>query len=642
MNVATSMENLTYENTTPYIINNKLKKLTSFLMYVSCFTAFALMVFITVDVFMRTVFNSPILGSLEVSELAMVILCFAAFPFTQNQDEQLGIDLFTSKLSDSTNDILSIFTNLIAAIYCAILSGEMFQAAVKFFSRDDKTTIAQIPVWPFMAFATVMMGFLACIILLNVWMAFVRAQQSKRTSAALFALVLGVVITVLPFFLAGTSLGLSKVALGGLSFVYLIGLAFLGMPIGYAMLVTGVQVLLLLIPNIDRALAMIGASPFYATSSILMVVIPMFVMMGEFALYGNISTALFKACKTWAGATPGGLAIASVGGCAGFAAVCGDTWVTALTMSSVAMPAMEESKYNKAFAAACLSIGGPLGILIPPSFGFILYSIVTEVSVGRLFIAGIIPGLLLALFLMIIIYIRVRLKPSLAPRGQSYTWMEKIKSTAGVIPMLGLFAIIIGSILTGIATPNEGGAVASFACLLYTFYLGTMNKERLKEALMKTMDITSKSFIIFIGVGVLGYALTASRFPSAISDYILSIGLSKYGVLIAIILMFTLLGCMMNATPMLLLALPAVFPTVVSLGFDTVWFGVLCVIMMELAAVTPPVGLVVYALSTVIKDVPIASIFYQLIPLYLGILALLILLILFPEIATYLPDKLFN
>lgn len=623
-------------------VDQLIKKISSPLIDFSAVVTFLLMGFITLDVFMRTVFNRPIAGSIEICELFMVVLCFAAFPYTQSHDKQLSIDLLVSKLSDTRRTLFSVFTCSIAAIYIAILSRQMVLVTIKFYTRQDITGISELFVWPFMAFATLMMSFLCIIVAVEAWAAFQKCQYHKQTVLAVIALLLGIVISLIPFWLASSSLGMPKVALGGLSFLYLIGLAMLGMSIGYAMLVTGVQVLLLIMPNMYIALSLIGATPYYSTGSIMMVVVPMFVLMGELALFGNISAALFNACKVWMGKTPGGLAISSIGGCAGFAAVCGDTWVTALTMSSVAMPAMEKNGYNKSFAAACLCIGGPLGILIPPSYGFIIYAIVTEASVGKLFMAGLIPGILLAILLSVIIYIRVKITPSLAPLGESYTWKEKFRATLGIIPMLGLFSIIIGGILSGIFTPNEGGAVASFACLIYTISLGNMSWKRLRQALHKTCDITSKGFIIFIGVGILGYALSASRFPTSVSTFIMTLGLAKYGVLFAIVVMFSILGCMMNATPMLLLALPAIFPTVQALGFDVIWFGVICVIMMELSAVTPPVGLVVYALSSVVKDVPVASIFYHLLPLYLGIFLLLILLVIFPDIALFLPNLLFT
>ncbi len=623
-------------------IDKAMHKITTPLMYFSMLMAFLMMLLITYDVFMRSAFNKPLEGGLEFYELMMVLVCFAAFPFTQNQDAQIGIDMLQSKLSEAGRALCGVLTNAITTIFMGILTWQMGVTAIKFYTRNDIMGISGVMLWPFMLFATISIGFLTFLLVLSTFKEFAKVKYFEKSSMGILMFILAIALSVFPFFMAGTSLGISKVALGGLGFVYLIFLALLGMPVAYSMLVTGVQLLVLIMPTVSRAMILLGPSPFYATAAVLMTVIPLFVMMGEFALYGNISTSLFRSFRIWTGATPGGLAISSVGGCAGFAAVCGDAWVTALTMASVSMPAMEEAKYDKAFGAACLSIGGPLGILIPPSYGFIIYSIVTDVSVGRLFIAGIFPGLLLTLFLCIIIYIKVKLNPSIAPIGQSYSLKEKIFAIKGVIPMMCLFGIIVGGILTGTFTPNEGGAVASFACLAYTVYLGTMNPQRLMSALKKTCNITSMSFMIFIGVGVLGYALAASRFPNALSDFIIGLGLSKYGVLLAVIIMFTILGCMMSATPMLLLALPAIFPTIMASGFDPVWFGVICVIMMELSAVTPPVGLVVYALSTVIKDVPVARIFYHLTPMYLGIFALLILLVLFPDIALYLPNKLFN
>jgi tripartite ATP-independent transporter DctM subunit len=366
----------------------------------------------------------------------------------------------------------------------------------------------------------------------------------------------------------------------------------------------------------------------------------MFVLLGEFALIGGISTDLFNTANKWLNKLPGGLAIASVSGCAGFAAVCGDSLATALAMASVGIPAMKEQKYNLSFGAASLSIGGTLGILIPPSMGFVMYSIVTEESVARLFMAGVVPGILLTFVICATIVLRVKINPSLAPGSPSFTWAERIRSLWGVLPMVALFIIIMGGILTGVCTPTEGGAVGSFACLLYCYARRRMNLKSLMHALRATATLSGKIFVILVGVTIVGYLLASTRLPMVLTDLIVGSGLGKYAVLALIVLLYTILGMLMNVIPMILLVLPSLFPSVLALGFDPIWFGVITVLLMELGQITPPVGILVFAMSSVVPEVSMMSIFRHVAPYFLAIYLCVLILIFFPQIALWLPNLL--
>ena len=597
---------------------------------------------ISMDVLCRWLFNKPIFGSIELCELLMIIACFPAFCHTQNQGTHLNVDIFLSRLSKKCQDICGVFTWSVASFYLSLLFYRMVKNAFKLYDRMEATELLNIPLWPITAFGAFFIGFLTLLVLVDAWVAFQKASHAGNAFFPIFSFCAAIVVSLMPFWLAGTCLGLPKAAIGGVAFAYLLLLSMFGMPIGMSMLVSGIQGLIIIMPNINLPLSMIGPSPVHSVGAILMVVIPMFILMGEIALFGDVSSDLFRACSAWLGHLPGGLAIATVGGCAGFAAVCGDSVATAMTMASVSMPAMREKKYNTGFAASCLAIGGPLGILIPPSLGFLVYAIITEESVGKLFMAGVIPGILLTVLLAMTIYLRTLLNPSLAPRGNKHSWSERFRSLTGVLPMLGLFSIIMGGMLTGICTPNEGGALASFACLLYTIVRKKMNGKNLRHAVESTMTMTSKIFLIIIGVHILGYCLAASRFPTALSTFIADAHMGKIGILISVIIMYLVLGCVMNAIPMVMLTMPAIFPSVLSVGIDPIWFGVMTVLLMELGQVTPPVGILVFAMSSVVPDIPIASIFYHIMPFFFTILLLIVLITIFPEIVLFLPSMLFS
>ncbi len=610
------------------------------LMDLSGIALFALMILTVLDVTLRSVFNLPVKGSMELVEIFMIMAVFPAFIWIQNNEVHLNVDLLTGMLPLAWQRVLAVFCQTVSVVFISILAYELFNQTMIKMQEADATLLLKIPLWPFVGLAALCLLLLAFYTLLDLLKSIDCCRTMGKTWAIAPALLLAVAVCAIPFIMAGTRMGFSRGAFGGIIMGYMFILILGGMPIGVAMLVSGLQGLIMFMPSLDIALGMAGGSPYYSVASLAFSVIPMFVLMGELALFGEVSTDLFRAASTCLGRLPGGLAISSVCGCAGFAAVCGDSMATAMTMASVGLPAMKEKNYDPAFGAACLSIGGTLGILIPPSMGFIVYSIVTEESVGRLFMAGIVPGILLTAIICATIIIVATLNPTVAPRGDATTTREKLRSLAGMLPMLGLFSVIMGGILTGLCTPTEGGAVGSFACLLYCVARGRLNFHTLRHALRQTSILTSKIFLILIGVGIMGYFLASTRLPFILTDLIVESGLGKYTILLMIVVLYLILGCLMNVIPMVMLVLPALFPTVVALGFDPIWFGVITVLLMELGQITPPIGVLVFAMSSVVPEVPMMRIFKYVVPFFFSIFFCVLLLTIFPQICLFLPDLL--
>jgi tripartite ATP-independent transporter DctM subunit len=408
------------------------------------------------------------------------------------------------------------------------------------------------------------------------------------------------------------------------------------------MAITGFLGMVVVYGGIAPSLAMLGISSYDTSANYMLTVAPLFILMGEFAYQAGISKDLFDTANKWLGRLPGGLAMSSVAGCAGFSAVCGDSLATAVTMGTVALPSMKKHGYSPRLATGCLAAGGTLGILIPPSVGFIFYAIVTEESIGRLFIAGIVPGLLLTAIFIGIIYAMAKLKPEMAPRGEKFTWSAKMKSLKGVIGMLLLFILILGGILGGIFSPVEGGAIGAVGALLYAIIRRRMTWRLLITALEDSAAITCKLLLILIGVGILGYFLAASQLPFALADMITGMAVNRYIVFAAIILLFLVLGCLLNVIPMILLVLPTIFPTVVALGFDPIWFGVVTVLTMEVGQITPPIGVNVFAITGVAEGVPMHEVFRGIIPFFFGMLLCIIVITIFPQIVMFLPNLLFG
>jgi tripartite ATP-independent transporter DctM subunit len=283
-----------------------------------------------------------------------------------------------------------------------------------------------------------------------------------------------------------------------------------------------------------------------------------------------------------------------------------------------------------------------MGILIPPSVGFIFYAIVTEESIGRLFVAGIGPGILLAILFSSVIYLRAKMNPALAPRGEPTTLKEKLISLKGVIGMLILFLLILGGILGGVFSPVEGGAIGSVGAFVYALIRRRVNRKMIISSLQDSLNITCKLLLILIGVGVFGYFLAATRLPFALADFVTGLPINRYFIFAGVIIFFIVLGCLLNVIPMILLVLPTIFPAITALGFDPIWFGVVTVLTMEMGQITPPIGVNVFAIGSVAKDVPMQDIFRGIFPFFLCMIACVVLLVIFPQIALYLPNLLFR
>jgi tripartite ATP-independent transporter DctM subunit len=385
------------------------------------------------------------------------------------------------------------------------------------------------------------------------------------------------------------------------------------------------------------ALRNLGLNAYAQGTNYFFTVGPLFILMGQLAFHSGISQDLFETASKWLGRLRGGVAISAVAGCAGFAAVCGDSLATAITMGTISLPEMRKRNYSMRLGTGCLAAGGTLGILIPPSVGFIFYAIVTEVSVGQLFIAGIVPGIVLATFFIFTIWIMAKIHPEIAPPGQSSTLKEKLVSLKGVLGMLFLFVLILGGILGGFFSPVEGGSIGCIGAFALAVARRRLTWRLLVKSAFDTVEITAKLFIILIGVGVMGFFLAATRLPMIIANFAIGLQVSPYIIMGSILLLFILMGCVLNVIPMILLVLPTIFPTVTALGFDPVWFGVACVICMEMGQITPPIGVNVFAISSVAQDVPMQETFKGIVPFFLCMILTIVLLLIFPRLATYLP-----
>ena len=431
---------------------------------------------------------------------------------------------------------------------------------------------------------------------------------------------------------------MSAPIIGVIGIIILFSLLLIGMPMGISFISAGF-IGLIILKGTGTALSFLGTAPLAGTAHYVLCTIPLFVLMGQFAFYSGISTDLFNAAYRWLGRLPGGLALATNFACTGFAACTGTSVAGAATMGTVAFPEMMRFKYDPAFSAGCIAAGGTLGILIPPSILFIIYGVITETSIGALFIAGIIPGIMLSAFFLLLIYFRCKWNPELGPPGETFTWREKFIALKGIWGMLALLFLVIGGLYLGIFSPSEAGGVGAFGSFLIMLIKGEMRKDTFFPAIMDTARITVFFMLVVIGVHIFNTFITVSGLPQALVRWVTSLPFPPFIILLAILAFYIPLGCTMDSVPMVLLTMPFVFPIIEGYGFDPVWFGVLVCVLGEMAMITPPIGMNLYVTQGVTK-LPLMVVVRGIVPFVIVLFIGVVLIVIFPQIALFLPSTL--
>lgn len=574
-------------------------------------------------------------GALELQENLLVLATYGLMGWIQSRDQHMSIDFVYKHMKGGVKAWADVFVISMTLVLLGVLSWESLQTFLtKFGTRSMEL---YLPLELYYWVPVFGLGLTLLVVAIQTIRRIVDVLKEGHPASVVLALLLTAALAYLPFWYRESDYEVSNLVLGGIAFLLLFFFLFMKMPIGWTMCTIGAMGSIAIHRTVTAALAVVGSTPYSATASYNLVALPLFVLMGCLILYSGISVDLFNSANKWIGHLPGGMGMASVAGCTGFAAVCGDSLATAVTMGSVSLPEMRNLKYDPALATGALAAGGTLGILIPPSAGFIIYGIVTEVSIGRLFMAGLVPGLLLAALFMTYIYIIAIRHPEMAPRGPQYSLSEKVRSSLGLVPILALFVLVLGCIVKGICSPTEGGAVGVAGAFFYALARRKLTKENLLASLDETAILTARIMLIMVGVGILGFFFAQSRLPFLLADFIQGLEFNKYAIFGIIVAVYVILGCMMNVIPMLMLTLPSIFPTVLAMGFDPVWFGVVSVMIMEMGQITPPVGVVVFALAGVAKGIPMETIFKGIVPFVVLMIVGVILVTAFPSLATWLP-----
>jgi len=426
------------------------------------------------------------------------------------------------------------------------------------------------------------------------------------------------------------------IAVGG--FVVLFVLMLLRVPVGMAMGLVGV-VGYSMIAGAGPALKLVGQTSMRTVTDYTFGVIPMFMLMGAFVSVSGVSKELFRAANAFIGHLRGGLGMATVLACGGFAAICGSSVATAATFSTVAYPEMRRYGYPQSFSTGVIAAGGTLGAMLPPSTVLAVYAVITQQDIGKLFMAGVLPGLLAMSMYVLTIAVIVMVAPALLPAGQPRPWSERLAAMKDVWPSLVLFVFVIGGLYGGIFTPTEAGGMGAGGAFLLGVARRKLNRASIRVALLQATRTAAAVFTVLIGALLFGYFLTITQTPQKLTAFLTGLGIGNYGVLALIMVMYLVLGCLMDAMAMIILTVPIIFPVIMQLGFDPIWFGVIIVMTVELGLIHPPVGMNVFVIKSVVPEVTFTTIFKGVIPFVITDIIRLVILIAFPVIALWLPSR---
>jgi tripartite ATP-independent transporter DctM subunit len=414
-------------------------------------------------------------------------------------------------------------------------------------------------------------------------------------------------------------------------------LLLIGMPIAFSLIFVGFLGVSYL-ASIQAALPLIARTVYETSYHYPYTIIPLFIVMGGYAEISGISSDLYDTFDKWLRKLPGGLGMATIASIAGFSAISGSSVASSAAFGKVAYPEMRRFNYSPRLASGTVAAGATIDFLIPPSLGFVIFGMLTEQSIGKLLISGIIPGLMLAGAFMGILYVWVKFNPNSAlssPEGVS--WKDKIYALKGIWETVAIFLLVIGGIYLGFLTPTEAAGVGATVLFLMAFIKRKLSLKILLDSLFEAVRVSVMVLFLVAGANVFSYFLALSTIPMKVSTWIVGLGVSKYGILTIIILIYLLLGCFLDAISMMILTLPVIFPVVLNLGFDPIWFGVVCVLMMGAGLITPPMGLCVFTVASIAKDAPLEEVFKGALPFLIAIFLITFLITLYPPIALYLP-----
>ena len=566
---------------------------------------FFMIVVTFVDVIMRYIFSRPIKGVLDITEVMLICAIFLAVAHTQNEKGHIGIDVITARLASKARLVMEFITNLLGVGLFSIIVWRILDQTLLFI-QDHRihATYLMIPSAPFAAVIT--LGCTAlCLLLIRDLLRNVTEALKLGLTRYHWLIMLGVPILfiVLAYFWMQPELWqLSLTTVGIIGVIFSLLLFLTGMPIAIVLILTA----LLFVGHIrglDTGLVMLGTDLYRVPGTYTWSVIPFFVLMGYLVLHAGFGKDLYNAAYRWFGHLRGGLSIATIGGCTSFAAITGDPLASTATMGAVALPEMRKYKYDDRLSAGSIIGGAMLGPIIPPSTPFIIYGLLTGLSIGNLFVAGIFPGLLLATLSILAVYVWCRLNPNAGPPGERSKWGPRVVSLKAGGPVLVLFLLVIGGIYMGVFGPIEGGAIGATVAVLLGLLYRRWTWKGFTQALLDAGKVVSMVFLILVGAIMFTRFIAWCNLSGTTTELVTGLGLSPAGIVMLILLVFFILGCFVDVIALIFIGAPIVHPLAVALGFDPIWFAVLFVLVMNLGMLTPPVGINLFALKGIAREI---------------------------------------
>ena len=601
---------------------------------------FIIIVFTVVAVFTRYVLSFPIPGDNELIELMMVIsVFFGAVAVAQLDKSHVNIDIALEVISPRARLVTEASTLICGILLMGVLVWQSGVLAWLFVENGNTTRMMSIPLSPFAFVIPVGVFLLMLVMVGDVIGCFRRAAGLDfQKTMGLLVFLITVLVLLLALLWVRRTWEVDPLVLGVAGLLFCVLLFITGMPVSFSMFITGLLGIAYL-RGMTPALGFLGDSLWRTTAQYSFVVAPLFISMGYFILHSNISHDLFDMAYKWIGRMHGGLAAGTIAACAAYGAVVGVPFMGPVSMGQIALPEMKRYGYDDALSAGSICAGGTLGTLIPPSVPLIFYGILTQQSIGVLFVAGIVPGLITTAVWMLQVYIMCRINPRLGPPAHTtYNLKEKLRSLAFIWPVIVLFIIVIGGMYYGIMTPVEAGGFGAAGALVIGIVQRRCTWKGFKEALYGSCVMCGMMFMMIAAAKVLGSFFVLSRFPYALSEYLAAMSIPPTGIVLLICAVVIILSCFIDGLVLLFICVPIFYPIVMKLGFDPIWFGVVMCILTNIGALTPPFALNVFALKGVAKDLPIATIYRGVLPFMWTNIALLAVFILYPEIITWLPN----
>lgn len=596
---------------------------------------FVLMVLITfVDVFLRYLFGRPLDGTVEITGLMMAMIVFAYTGYAQYTKTHINMDILTGRLAHDTRAALEFATTVWSAVIILLTVYTMTRYGL---NNKKATPILGIPYKPF-----ILLGAGGCALL---FLALTRdtllALYKLLTRAGTGKVVLAFLLALVPLLAAwhfGTHriMGLNSLTMGMVGIVFLFVLFFLGMPIAFALMASGLLFVCVL-KGQTAGVTMLGNSWFNTVSNYTWAPLMSFMLMGYACYYSRFGEDLYRLGTAWIGHRRGGLAIGSVVACTLFGAVVGDVLSGTIAMAAIALPEMRKAGYDNRLAVGTLACSGTIGALIPPSTTFILYGVLAEQSIGDLFMAGFLPGILCMVCFMAVIWLMVWRNPTLAPRRVQADRRERLHSLKGGLPIVALFVLVIGGIYGGLFTATEGGAIGAAGTFILALLMRRLSWADFRKTMADSSRNTAMCFTLLGGATILGYFMTLSRLPTWLATSIAGMDVAPMLVMVVIVLVICFLGCFLPAIPLILICVPIFLPIAKSFGWNLVWFGVIFAILNNMASITPPFGISLFVMKG-IADIPLGLMFRAAAPFVLALLVCLALVITFPQISLFLPS----